>query len=978
MTLKLRITCFTILCALFGFSQNINQPTDFVICDSNNDGVESFDLNLKSAEILGNLSPNEYQVSYYLSQADAESGINPLLGVFTNSSNPQTIYAKLENTTTGDFETTSFDLILLSSVTTVNSVSRYFCLLNENENVINFDFTSLIDEILDGTDPTGLQISFFDNELDTINNTNPIPNPENYEAELNYYYFARVENNAGCFEIVSIYLYGSVTPVPNTPTVLVACGSNGTAVFDLDSKIPEIIDGLDLCQGCFQLSFHNSFAEADTGENPLSNPYNNTSPNQTIYVRLADEPGECYNITTLELIVNNGEVPEVGTVPLQQLCPSDLENYDLTQFDSVILNGFTGVSLAYFKEYVDFTSNSNAIGNPSNYDLSLDVETVYVKVTNNDTGCYAMVEIQFDYNESCTVSCDAPLNMTYCYRDNDNRQFTYVSEDDAPLVVSFNAGSIHILDRLIIIDTDGVTELYNGFGNSAGDESIYSLSQLVFQSTGNSITVKVDSDFNNSCGVDDGYEAWDYNVFCSNAVGVIDVNAFLDANTNGSFEASEAVFTNGYFTYEKNNDGILNTITSSTGHAIIASDNPEDTYNISYIVYSELESCYTIDPSMFSDVSVGTGQIISVNFPVENAAPCEDLAVFLINSAAPPRPGFLYNNYLVLQNFGFTTIASGTVEFINDPLVQFEAVSNVNSNYVINPTSTGFTVDFVNLQPGEVSYILISLTCPSTVALGELITSTVNYLDAAGDLIIDNNSSSISQEVVGSYDPNDIMESHGRAIVFDAFTASNEYLYYTIRFQNVGTAEASFIRIEDALDAALDENTFQMLRSSHDYRVTRTTNDLEWYFEDIDLPAEQDDAEGSQGFVYFKIKPKAGYAIGDVIPNTAAIYFDFNAPVITNTFESEFVQTLSTAQFLSDSFSLVPNPATEELSISFKNQVFGSMELQVIDIQGKQILNYGFSEAKPIKIDVSSLQPGLYFVKLKLDGAEAIKKLMIQ
>ncbi|MGK0322806.1 MAG: hypothetical protein ACJARX_000779 [Psychroserpens sp.] len=32
-----------------------------------------------------------------------------------------------------------------------------------------------------------------------------------------------------------------------------------------------------------------------------------------------------------------------------------------------------------------------------------------------------------------------------------------------------------------------------------------------------------------------------------------------------------------------------------------------------------------------------------------------------------------------------------------------------------------------------------------------------------------------------------------------------------------------------------------MLRSSHDYVVTRTGPNLEWFFEDINLPAKQDE-----------------------------------------------------------------------------------------------------------------------------------------
>jgi hypothetical protein len=41
--------------------------------------------------------------------------------------------------------------------------------------------------------------------------------------------------------------------------------------------------------------------------------------------------------------------------------------------------------------------------------------------------------------------------------------------------------------------------------------------------------------------------------------------------------------------------------------------------------------------------------------------------------------------------------------------------------------------------------------------------------------------SSLSQVVIGSYDPNDKMEAHGETTINNPFTA-DDYLYYTILF----------------------------------------------------------------------------------------------------------------------------------------------------------------------------------------------------
>ena len=49
------------------------------------------------------------------------------------------------------------------------------------------------------------------------------------------------------------------------------------------------------------------------------------------------------------------------------------------------------------------------------------------------------------------------------------------------------------------------------------------------------------------------------------------------------------------------------------------------------------------------------------------------------------------------------------------------------------------------------------------------------------------------------------------------------------------------------------------------------------------LPDSNVNELASHGFLRFRVKPVNGLVIGDVIKNTAAIYFDYNLPVYTNT-----------------------------------------------------------------------------------------------
>ncbi|MEW4922564.1 T9SS type A sorting domain-containing protein [Algibacter sp. 2305UL17-15] len=373
--------------------------------------------------------------------------------------------------------------------------------------------------------------------------------------------------------------------------------------------------------------------------------------------------------------------------------------------------------------------------------------------------------------------------------------------------------------------------------------------------------------------------------------------------------------------------------------------------------------------------SSGCEDIVEMNLVVQEN--CSDITVYL-TSQAPPRPGFDYINYLEIRNLSSSLNVSGSVEFIHDASTSFINVSGVDSGNTITNTSTGFILNFNNLEKGEKETIAVRMNLPVSTDLGTLITNSATY--STNDSNIYNNVSELSEVVIGSYDPNDILESHGPEILHSSF-GSSDYLYYTIRFQNVGTADAINVSIDNTLDSRLDKSTIQMLSSSHSNVFTRTDNQLNWQFDDIHLPSEDMDEPNSHGYVYYKIKPMAGYNVGDIIPNTAEIYFDFNPAVITNTFETEFITTLSNTDFKDFEFSMFPNPAknTVELKFNKLNNNNNNIHTAIYDIQGKLILNSDNQlKNSNIKLDVSALKSGIYFLKVTDGMYKLTQKLIIE
>jgi len=141
------------------------------------------------------------------------------------------------------------------------------------------------------------------------------------------------------------------------------------------------------------------------------------------------------------------------------------------------------------------------------------------------------------------------------------------------------------------------------------------------------------------------------------------------------------------------------------------------------------------------------------------------------------------------------------------------------------------------------------------------------------------------QENIGAFDPNDKIGyplGYGPQHQID----QNKKLTYHIRFQNTGTDTAFNIVILDTLSRFLDVSTFQPLAASHDYEVeVQKENILKFNFNDIQLVDSLKNEPLSHGFIRFSIEQQRDVPLGTVIPNEAAIYFDFNEPVITNTTE---------------------------------------------------------------------------------------------
>ncbi len=238
----------------------------------------------------------------------------------------------------------------------------------------------------------------------------------------------------------------------------------------------------------------------------------------------------------------------------------------------------------------------------------------------------------------------------------------------------------------------------------------------------------------------------------------------------------------------------------------------------------------------------------------------------------------------------------------------------------------------------------------------------------------------LCQEVIGSWDPND---KQGFPLGYgdQHYIEKNVDLRYLIRFQNTGTDTAFKVIVTDEISEHLDMRSFKPGASSHPYKLDITNNSLQFTFDNIMLPDSFVNEPASNGWFEYEIAQKADLALETRVENTAAIYFDFNEPVITNTVyhtvgENFLVSSLKEVLINKANLQLHPNPAQLGQSIFIQSTKNSEANFQLFNIQGQEVLKASLA-ASHFTVP-EDLEVGFYILKITHeDGKVETGRLLI-
>jgi hypothetical protein len=533
------------------------------------------------------------------------------------------------------------------------------------------------------------------------------------------------------------------------------------------------------------------------------------------------------------------------------------------------------------------------------------------------------------------------------------------------LLTSIDVTQLTSLNEFFFSGNNLLTQIFMKNGRNQVIDSSIGLSNLNFVCADDSEMSSIETIFNSN-----SYTNCNINSYCSFVPGgehfVIQGNSKIDNDSNGCDGFDNTLSNLQFQITDGTNNG--NFITNNTGSYSIQVQ--EGTHNITPTI--ENPEYFNISPSGFQ-VSFPT-QISPINqiFCIEPNGVHHDLEVTII-PLSPARPGFDATYNIVYKNKG-NLIQSGSLT------LSFEdaKMDLVSSTPVFATQGIGLlSWDYSSLQPLETREIELKFNINSpiqtpAVNIGDQLNFTAIINPMSGDEYLLDNTNSLKQIVVGSFDPNDKTCVEGNTVGQEMI---GQYVHYVIRFENTGTFAAENIVVKDMIDLTkFDLGSLIPISSSHSF-VTRIANNgkVEFIFENIQLPFED---ASNDGYIAFKIKIKPSLVVGDTFTNNASIYFDYNFPIITN-IASTTIQVLGNQDFeFSNYFNLFPNPASDVLNIQTKNTIELNA-LSVYNTLGQLVLV--ISEVSQIDaIDVSNLRTGSYFIKLMTDkgitGSKFFKK----
>ncbi|MFT5846567.1 choice-of-anchor L domain-containing protein [Psychroserpens sp.] len=440
----------------------------FAICDNE---LNTFDLSLIDSEVTGE---NGTFISYHNELIDAENNENVLNTNYTYVADTTTIFIRLENPTTGCWNTYNFDLII--NLLPIANIPSTFLVCDDiaNDGQESIDLTLQNNMVLGVQSSVMFTVTYYDNEIDANANTNSLP--DTYVATSGEIIFVRLENNeTGCYDITQFVVLIYEHPGATQPIIL--CDVNYDEITNFDLTVSESDLYLTL-PDYITISYFESLEDLDADINPILNPvsYSNTSNPQSIYIKAFNTLANCYTSVPLELIINLP--PAINQFETFEICDNPTSSFDLNAINSAIVDDNTDVFFSYYSNLIDAQNSINALS--TNYTYTTTSDTLYTRVEFGTTACFYVYPFQLVVNP--LPEANQPDNLQVCDEDSNDGLGNFNLPSQTPSVLGSQNTNDFTVTYYLTEDNANTTE--NGLSSNYTGQN----EQTIFTRIENDIT----------------------------------------------------------------------------------------------------------------------------------------------------------------------------------------------------------------------------------------------------------------------------------------------------------------------------------------------------------------------------------------------------------------------------------------------------------------------------------------------------------
>src|SRR5690606_5447024 len=269
-----------------------------------------------------------FSVRYFATEEDAEDGTDKLPNLYTNTSNPQTLYVRIEDVGTACASTGEFVLQVIPAPTTAQPSNLIQC-DNDQDAMYVVNLNNKIPEMVSST--SNLYINFYLTFEDADANINLIETPDAFFTASTPI-FSRIESQiTGCYAIENFDVIVNTLPIISNIENFQLCEDDNdfTTDFYLINKDEEILNG----QTGKEVLYFETQNNALNNVNAINktSAYQNTSSPQTIYIRVQNltDP-DCFQTGSFTISVAPNPI---YNEPIDWLICDDATNSGTNTFD---------------------------------------------------------------------------------------------------------------------------------------------------------------------------------------------------------------------------------------------------------------------------------------------------------------------------------------------------------------------------------------------------------------------------------------------------------------------------------------------------------------------------------------------------------------------------------------------------------------------------------------------------------------------